>query len=350
MRRLAASLLLLLPALALSAPLARVVPAVRPLACGACLLAGGAATPDLTLTRAAPARASALTAPPLAPLFSLATPASAPLPKALKASTVLIPAPVLRTGSLIVAASSDVDEAVAASRRAESAADGATAAGAALMPEAELMALFDGSRPEGASGEFTPIHARPGLVAQPAMMGQLAKNVAMLSREVEAAVPALRRSVNLGEWNGPNTVLDGPCCGDAAPKLAALLRMRGYPAVLVEAEFHFYVVVRFPEADVVVDPTFRQFFGREKAPAAVPAVFVGTWAALDNAFSAHQAHKTTRHGPQRIYRSESVAREETLRGAALALADARAGAEHAPLRARLAPPVAAPSRPRLIVP
>jgi hypothetical protein len=348
MRRIAASLLLVLPALAFAGPVGRVVPAVRPLACGSCLLTGGVAPPSLVLD----ARGVAVSAPSVAlaaPAITLTAPGVAPRPEALKASALVAAGPAAAPQGLVRPASSNLEEAVAAARQAAAAGDAASAA-AALPAEAELMALFDGSRPQGADGSFTPVAAGRGLVGDAAMSDRLQRRLKALKGDVAEAVPAMRRSVSLSGWNGPNTVLDGPCCGDAAPKLAALLRMRGYPAVLVESEFHYYVVVRFPEADVVVDPTFRQFFGRENAPAAVPAVFVGTWASLDGAFSRFHAHKTTRYGAQRIYRDQAAAREETLRGAALALADAGAGAEHAVLRPLLAPATPPARDPKLVVP
>ncbi len=169
---------------------------------------------------------------------------------------------------------------------------------------------------------------------------------------VGRALPALRESVALGGWNGPHTTLDESCCGDAAPKLALLLRAQGVPARLVEAEFHYYVILDLPDGQVVVDPTVRQFFGKKQAPRAVPHVFIGSIADLNSFFRRHASSKTTRYDPSRIYFSDAIVREDALRALA---ATVRAGgvADHDPLRRFLGLPPAAPrppDSPRLIIP
>ncbi|MDD5303970.1 MAG: hypothetical protein PHS14_12790 [Elusimicrobia bacterium] len=169
---------------------------------------------------------------------------------------------------------------------------------------------------------------------------------------VRLALPALRESVALGGWNGPRTTLDESCCGDAAPKLALLLRAQGIPARLVEAEFHYYVILDLPGGQIVVDPTVRQFFGKKRAPETIPHVFVGTIGDLTSFFQRHAASKTTRYDPQRIYFRESVVREDALRAFEAKVRDGGA-AEHDPLRRFLGLPPAAPRPPgvpRLIIP
>jgi hypothetical protein len=360
MRRLAASLALLLPALSFAAGPVRVVPSVAGPLCASCGLAGtqgsSLGSPSLSisgpsLSLSAPTLSATL-APSLsapgaltvsAPIAALSAPAGGAAPQLILPGRASAGAPK----KLIVAAGGDVEEALAAARREDEAASRAGQDGAA--ENERLMALFDGSRPAGDAPFGAAVSAARGEGDVRAIERSLAASVADIRRETDAAVPALRRSVELGQWNGPHTTLDGPCCGDAAPKLAAYLRLRGYPAVLVEAEFHFYVVVKLPEGDVVVDPTFRQFFGRGEAPASVPQVFVGTWPALDAEFAAHQRAKSTRLWPQRIYRSEARVREDLLREAARSLASS--SVEHAGLRAAALSPREGPSGPQpLIIP
>lgn len=173
-----------------------------------------------------------------------------------------------------------------------------------------------------------------------------------VSNAVRLALPALRESVALGGWNGPRTTLDESCCGDAAPKLALLLRAQGVPARLVEAEFHYYVILDLPGGQIVVDPTVRQFFGKKRAPETIPHVFVGTIGDLTSFFQRHAASKTTRFDPQRIYFRASVVREDALRAFEAKVREGGA-AEHDPLRRFLGLPPAAPrppSVPRLIIP
>jgi len=118
-------------------------------------------------------------------------------------------------------------------------------------------ALFDGTPLEGPEGEAVS----PRLATGDHASLRLPLQAAIVRGAVERALPALRESVALGSWTGPRTTLDESCCGDAAPKLAALLRARGIPARLVEAEFHYYVILDLPEGQLIVDPTIRQFFG-----------------------------------------------------------------------------------------
>jgi len=209
-------------------------------------------------------------------------------------------------------------------------------------------AMFDGAAVGGPEGE----KVSPRLVAAQEATLRLPLQAAVVRGAVERALPALRESVALGSWSGPHTTLDESCCGDAAPKLAALLRARGIPARLVEAEFHYYVILDLPEGQLVVDPTIRQFFGKKGAPRSVPAVFVGTIGELTNLFHHHAPAKTTRYDVHRIYFSEAETREEYLRKT---IADIHLGGvrDLEPLRREMGlPPSAIPKaeRPRLLVP
>jgi hypothetical protein len=176
-----------------------------------------------------------------------------------------------------------------------------------------------------------------------------------LPRQVEAvrhtalqALAALRESVSLGAWNGEGTKLDGPCCGDAAPKLAVMLRGRGLPARLVEAEFHYFVILDMPEGQIVVDPTVRQFFGRTDAPPGVPTVFVGTVPQLHGLFNSYRLAKTTKYDPSRIYFSEARERESQLAALDAEVRSGRAP-EHEPLRRFLSVPSPAFDAPRALI-
>lgn len=209
-------------------------------------------------------------------------------------------------------------------------------------------ALFDGSPLEGKDGDSVG----PRLLGLEQAGLRLPLQAAVVRAAVEQALPALRESVALGSWSGPHTTLDESCCGDAAPKLAALLRARGIPARLVEAEFHYYVILDLPEGQLVVDPTIRQFFGKKGAPRGVPAVFVGTIGQLTELFRRYAAAKTTRYDVPRIYFSEARTREGYLRQVE---SDIRAGGPRdlEPLRRHLGLPPAPPTKPeppRLIVP
>lgn len=203
--------------------------------------------------------------------------------------------------------------------------------------ELEYGALFDGAPLQGPEGA----EVRPRLASAGQATLKLPLQAAIVRGAVERALPALRESVALGSWAGPRTTLDESCCGDAAPKLAAVLRARGIPARLVEAEFHYYVILDLPEGQLIVDPTVRQFFGRKGAPKSVPTVFVGTLGELRDLFQRHQAAKTTRYDHQRIYFSQAATRESELRKveAALLLGGPR---DLEPLRRHLGLPPAAP--------
>lgn len=190
--------------------------------------------------------------------------------------------------------------------------------------------FFDGAAP-AADGEA--VSPRLALGAGPSLRQPLQLDAAR--HAVRLALPALRESVALGGWNGPRTTLDESCCGDAAPKLALLLRAQGVPARLVEAEFHYYVLLDLPDGQIVIDPTVRQFFGKKQAPKAIPHVFVGDLAELADFFRRHAAAKTTRYDPPRIYFRDAAVREDALR-AFEAQVRAGAAAEHEPLRLFLA--------------
>ena len=206
-------------------------------------------------------------------------------------------------------------------------------------------AVFDGAKPGVEGAAVTPAlvtHLRPNL--------QLPIQGAVLRGAVERALPALRESVALGGWNGPYTTLDDRCCGDAAPKLAALLRAKGVPVRLVEAEMHYYLLVDLPEGQIVIDPTIRQFFGKKGAPNSVPTVFVGSIGELNALYERHARAKTTSYDPSRIYFRDAVDREAKL-GALLRAIHAGGEAEYEPLRRELGltPPPADGAAPRLIV-
>ncbi|MEK7233901.1 MAG: hypothetical protein AAB268_08795 [Elusimicrobiota bacterium] len=206
--------------------------------------------------------------------------------------------------------------------------------------------FFDGAFPAQDGDTVYPRIVMPG---NPTLLLPLQLNAVRTA--VERALPALRESVARGDWNGPNTTLDESCCGDAAPKLAVLLRAQGIPARLVEAEFHYYVMLDLPDGQIIVDPTVRQFFGKKQAPKSVAQIFVGSIAELHALFRQHAGSKTTRYDPQRIYFRESLVREDAL----LALeARVRTGGDavHDPIRRFLGLPPAAPrppDAPRLII-
>lgn len=350
MRRLNALLALLLPVLSHGTNVRVVPPFTAPVCGGVCGAAGLGSRLGLAQSPAlSPSPSMLAPVSGLAPAPGLTVPAAALSAPAQAAGSPLI-VPGRADGQppkLFVAETADMASALAAAN---------AQAGKAAEPEfdaekaAWLRARFDGSRPGDAGGAFELHALSPALVLQPERLRPLMRTVADLRREADAAAAALNRSVQLGGWNGPHTTLDGPCCGDAAPKLAALLRMRGWPAMLVESEFHFYVVVRLPDGDVIVDPTFRQFFGRGVAPQAVPRVFVGTWGELERAFRDHRAAKSTRYDTTRIYLSEAKGREDLLARAADALTAPQAPEEHAVLRPALTAPSLARRPPPLIIP
>ncbi len=219
-------------------------------------------------------------------------------------------------------------------------------ASASESPADRYAGFFDGAVPaeDGAS-----VYPRLELPANPTV--RLPVQLNAVRAAVERALPALQESVALGGWNGPQTTLDESCCGDAAPKLAVLLRAQGIPARLVEAEFHYYVMLDLPDGQIVVDPTVRQFFGKKQAPKTVARVFIGSIADLHALFRKHAGAKTTRYDPQRIYFRESLVREDALR-ALEARVRSGASAEHDPIRRFLGLPPAAPrppDAPRLII-
>jgi hypothetical protein len=217
---------------------------------------------------------------------------------------------------------------------------------AALPPAPAPPAEFASAAPAVDGAAFYP-----PVQASPASLGPQAEHrVETVRAAAVRALAALRESVARGGWNGPGTTLDGPCCGDAAPKLAVMLRARGIPARLIEGEFHYYVAVDLPEGPIVVDPTVRQFFGRKDAPSSVPTVFVGTVGQLNALFARHRAAKATRYDPSRIYFSDARVRETKLRILDRLVREGDRD-EHEPLRRFLAQvPPPAPPAPGLIVP
>jgi hypothetical protein len=215
----------------------------------------------------------------------------------------------------------------------------AAASPASADAERRYADFFDGAAP-AADGEA--VSPRLAVGESPTFRQPLQLNA--VRGAVQNALPALRESVALGGWNGPHTTLDESCCGDAAPKLALLLRAQGIPARLVEAEFHYYVILDLPDGQIVVDPTVRQFFGKKRAPDAIPHVFVGTIGGLTSFFQRHAAFKTTKYDPQRIYFRDAVVREDALRRFEAAVREGGA-ADHDPLRKFLGLPPAAPRPP-----
>lgn len=200
-------------------------------------------------------------------------------------------------------------------------------AASAAVPEG-WSAYFDGTKP-AVEGERVSVTVLPaGGSASPATTLRLAA----VRAAVREADLALSRSVRLGEWNGPDTTLDDSACGDAAPKLAAMLRARGIPARLIEAELHYYVLVPSADGPIIVDPTIRQFFGRRAAPRSIPRIFAGTLPELNGLYGAHARSKTTRFDPWRIYFSEAVVREDRLASFEARLASNEASPELQVLR------------------
>ena len=200
-----------------------------------------------------------------------------------------------------------------------------------------IASFFDGVRPAG-SEEGAPVRARRE--PSPGATYGWAFQLQAIRETVEAALPALRESVALGGWLGPSTTLDSSCCGDAAPKLAVLLRARGIPVRLVEAELHYYLILDLPGGQVVVDPTIRQFFGRADAPRDIPQVFVGTTWELQALFHRQAGFKRTRYSAPRLYFSEAVVRERKVAELEAAVREG-SSAEHAPLRRFLGLPTGA---------
>ncbi len=111
-------------------------------------------------------------------------------------------------------------------------------------PEARLGNLFDLTASAKAPAlRLEPIATgqdgtlvSPQLITPESLSREHALGVARLalSHSVRQAQPALAESVRRGQWNGPDTRLDKPCCGDAAPKLGLLLHTLGYSVHAVE--------------------------------------------------------------------------------------------------------------------
>jgi len=167
---------------------------------------------------------------------------------------------------------------------------------------ARFQALFDGA-PDGTSItalEKVAVSARaPGPTVVPEG----------LMRDIAEALGPIGEGVSHRTHQGRAMTLDGPCCGIAAPSLAAALKRKGHPVRVVEAEFHVYLIYEGGDDPLIIDPTFRQFFGAERAPKSVPRVFVGRFGDLGRAFDQAKAHRTTKYTPQRIYRSQAFIRD-----------------------------------------
>ena len=175
----------------------------------------------------------------------------------------------------------------------------------------------------------------PGLVSLESMAERdrkLSDSRKLLYAAVREVLPALEKSVGLGDWNGPGTTLDKPCCGDATPKLAFLLRAQGMAVNVVEAEFHYYLTQDLEHGRLFVDPSIRQFFGGSRAPPEIPKVFVGTVEDLHALFRRHAAAKTTSYGVDRIYFNAAHVKNERLRALEAAMAAPEPAAEHQALR------------------
>jgi hypothetical protein len=142
---------------------------------------------------------------------------------------------------------------------------------------------------------------------------EVARTRMVLAHSVSQALPALAESVRRGQWSGPETTLDKPCCGDAAPKLGLLLRQLGYNIHAVEAEFHFYLLYPLSAGQLIIDPTIRQFFGGARAPPNIPTVFVGTVGQLHQLFMENAASKSTRYDMSRIYFRDAAIRDLRMR-------------------------------------
>lgn len=104
-------------------------------------------------------------------------------------------------------------------------------------------------------------------------------------RQIECVMKGARddlaQSVRESKWAGEDSSLSTRTCGNAGPKAAAILEKAGIPAKAVKTpNAHTFVEVKTPEGTLIVDPTIRQFFGKENAPQGVPEIFVGTEAQL----------------------------------------------------------------------
>jgi hypothetical protein len=197
------------------------------------------------------------------------------------------------------------------------------------QPAMHYSGFFDGAAQPAEGSPVTPRDASSDYTYRRPLQ------LSAVEGAVQRALPSLRESVSLGRWNGPRTTLDESCCGDAAPKLALLLRAQGVPARLVEAELHFYIILDLPDGLIIVDPTVRQFFGKKHAPKSIPQVFIGTPSELETLFTRHSGSRTVRDEPSRIYFKDAVVREDALR---VLESSIRSGSlsEHEPLRRFLA--------------
>jgi hypothetical protein len=106
-----------------------------------------------------------------------------------------------------------------------------------------------------------------------------------LLRAAASAMPYLEESVRRAGWNDVHMGLDGPACFDAAPKLGLLFRAQGLPGYVAASSHHVFLVAETPSATLLVDPTIRQYFGQDAAPAWVPKIFVGTFSELRALYS-----------------------------------------------------------------
>lgn len=187
---------------------------------------------------------------------------------------------------------------------------------AAIEPTApsSLDALFDGKA--GLPADL----ARDGLVVNslfvPGLSRQNPEAFSAARQETRLAVEAAKivaaKAASARTFQGRAMTLDDPCCGVAAPILGVLLRRADIPIDAVQAEFHTYLLRTVEHELMVVDPTIRQFFGGRRAPAEIPAVFIGTFGELESLFERHASAKSTRYGVARIYRSEAVIKNSLL--------------------------------------
>ena len=100
-----------------------------------------------------------------------------------------------------------------------------------------------------------------------------------------ATIPYLDASVSKAPWNDSHMGIEGPSCFDAAPKFGLMLRAMGMPGWVASCAHHVFVIAETPEATLLIDPTIRQYFGHNHAPAWVPKIFVGTLSELKALYS-----------------------------------------------------------------
>jgi hypothetical protein len=185
---------------------------------------------------------------------------------------------------------------------------GAKDSGAALPANEGIAALIAGQREaarRAADEERIRRSAAPGqtqarpegsVVDEAALSGTAALEFRRTLHDFAArARPFLEESINRSFRNPRPEPLSKPVCEAAAPRLAYLLRRNGMPADVVQAAAHTYVITSGPGGVIILDPSIRQFFGEEKAPPTMPAIFVGSLEELKALFAAHKKHAAEWH-------------------------------------------------------